>query len=129
MALRPWDSWTLSVKRTIKLTFLVKIEASHHHHYYHYYYYYCCCCCYYYYYFYSYTRKSFTESLLNWKTSTGPNSAQLPFLYVITQTLETVNVELEWDYLHLLKKISITKLSLYNLYDGYKFDIMYKGSA
>ena len=25
----------------------------------------------------------FTESLLNWKTSTGPNSAQLPFLYVI----------------------------------------------
>ena len=110
--------------------FLVKIEASHHHYYYHYYYYYCCCCCCYYYnYFYSYTRKSFTESLLNWKTCTGPNSAQLPFLYAITQTLETVNVELEWDYLHLLKKISITKLSLYNLYDGYKFDIMYKGSA
>ena len=109
--------------------FLVKIEASHHHYYYHYYYYYCCCCCYYYNYFYSYTRKSFTESLLNWKTCTGPNSAQLPFLYAITQTLETVNVELEWDYLHLLKKISITKLSLYNLYDGYKFDIMYKGSA
>ena len=24
--------------------------------------------------------KGFTESLLNWKTSTGPNSAQLPFL-------------------------------------------------
>ena len=23
--------------------------------------------------------KAFTESLLNWKTSTGPNSAQLPF--------------------------------------------------
>ena len=45
----------------------------------------------------------FTESLLNWKTSTGPNSAQLPFLYVITQTLETVNVDLELDYLHLLK--------------------------
>ena len=38
--------------------------------------------------------KGFTESLLNWKTSTGPNSAQLPFLYVITQTLETVNVDL-----------------------------------
>ena len=41
--------------------------------------------------------KGFTESLLNWKTSTGPNSAQLPFLYVITQTLETVNVDLELD--------------------------------
>ena len=47
--------------------------------------------------------KGFTESLLNWKTSTGPDSAQLPFLYVITQTLETVNVNLELDYLHLLK--------------------------
>ena len=47
--------------------------------------------------------KRFTDSLLNWKTSTGPNSAQLPFLYVITQTLETVNVDLELDYLHLLK--------------------------
>ena len=47
--------------------------------------------------------KGFTESLLNWKTSTDPNSAQLPFLYVITQTLETVNVDLELDYLHLLK--------------------------
>ena len=45
----------------------------------------------------------FTESLLNWKTSTGPNSAQLPFSYVITQTSETVNVNLELDYLHLLK--------------------------
>ena len=45
----------------------------------------------------------FTKSLLNWKTFTGPNSAQLPFLYVITQTLETVNVDLELDYLHLLK--------------------------
>ena len=67
--------------------------------------------------------KGFTEPLLNWKTSA------LPFLYVITQTLETVNVNLELDYLHLLKKISITTLSLYNLHDGYKFDIMYKGSA
>ena len=47
--------------------------------------------------------KGFTESLLNWKTSTGPNSAQLPFLYVATQTLETVNDDLELDYLHLLK--------------------------
>ena len=47
--------------------------------------------------------KRFTESLLNWKTSTGQNPAQLPFLYVITQTLETVNVDLELDYLHLLK--------------------------
>ena len=47
--------------------------------------------------------KGFTETLLNWKTSAGPNSAQLPFLYVITQTLETVNVNLELDYLHLLK--------------------------
>ena len=47
--------------------------------------------------------KDFTESLLNWKTSTGPNSAQLPFLYVATQTLETVNDDLELDYLHLLK--------------------------
>ena len=28
--------------------------------------------------------KGFTESLLNWKTSTGPNSAQLPFLHAIT---------------------------------------------
>ena len=46
---------------------------------------------------------SFTESLLNWKTSTGPNSAQLPFLHVITQTLETVNVDLELDFLNLLK--------------------------
>ena len=47
--------------------------------------------------------KGFTESLLNWKTSTSSNSAQLPFLYVITQTLERVNVDLELDYLHLLK--------------------------
>ena len=47
--------------------------------------------------------KGFTESLLNWKTSTGPDSAQLPFLYVITHTLETVNVDIELDYLHLLK--------------------------
>ena len=47
--------------------------------------------------------KCFTESLLNSKTSTGPNSAQLPFLYVITQTLETVNVDIELDHLHLLK--------------------------
>ena len=45
----------------------------------------------------------FIESLLNWKTSTGPYSAQLTFLYVIIQTLETVNVDLELDYLHLLK--------------------------
>ena len=45
--------------------------------------------------------KGFTESLSNWKTSTGPNSAQLPFLCVIIQTLETVNVDLELDYLHL----------------------------
>ena len=45
----------------------------------------------------------FTESLLNWKTLTGPNSAQLLFLYVTTQTLETVNVDLELDYLQLLK--------------------------
>ena len=73
--------------------------------------------------------KGFTESLLNWKTSTGPDSAQLPFLYVITQTFESVNVDLELDYLHLLKQISIITLSLYNLRDGYKFDIIYKGSA
>ena len=45
----------------------------------------------------------FIESLLNWKTSTGPYSAQLIFLYVIIQTLETVNVDLELDCLHLLK--------------------------
>ena len=45
----------------------------------------------------------FTESLLNWKTFTDPNSAQLPFLCIITQTLETVNVNLELDYLRLLK--------------------------
>ena len=38
----------------------------------------------------------FTELLLNWKASTGPNSAQLLFLYVITQTLETVNVDLKF---------------------------------
>ena len=42
----------------------------------------------------------FTESLSNWETFTGPNSAQLPFLCVITQTLGTVNVDLELDYLH-----------------------------
>ena len=47
--------------------------------------------------------KGSTESLLNWKTSTSSNSVQLPFSYVITQTLETVNVALELDYLHLLK--------------------------
>ena len=41
----------------------------------------------------------FTGSLLSWKALTGPSSAQLP-LYVITQTLETVNVDLELDYLH-----------------------------
>ena len=53
--------------------------------------------------FYSCTRKGFAESHLNCKTSIGPNSTQLPFLYVITQTLETVNVDLELDCLHLLK--------------------------
>ena len=47
--------------------------------------------------------KDSTESLLNWKTSSSSNSVQLPFSYVITQTLETVNVALELDYLHLLK--------------------------
>ena len=45
----------------------------------------------------------FTESLLNWKTFTGPSSLQLPFFYGITQTLETVKVNLELNYLHLLK--------------------------
>ena len=50
--------------------------------------------------------KGFTESLLNWKTSTGPNSAQLPFSNVITQALKTVNVDLELDCLQLLKKNS-----------------------
>ena len=45
----------------------------------------------------------FTELLLNWKTLSGLSSAQLPFLYVITQNLETVNVKLELDFLHLLK--------------------------
>ena len=53
-----------------------------------YHYYYC------YYYYYSYIiiiitfiliqEKGFIESLLNWKTSTSSNSAELPFLYVIT---------------------------------------------
>ena len=47
--------------------------------------------------------KGFTDLLLNWKTSSNSNSAQLPFLYVITQTLERGNVDLELDYLHLLK--------------------------
>ena len=47
--------------------------------------------------------KGFTESHLNGKTSTGPNPAQLPFLYVIMQTLETVNVDLELNYLQLLQ--------------------------
>ena len=46
----------------------------------------------------------FTESLSNWKTFSGPNSAQLPFLYVITQTLETVNVDQELVYLWLQKE-------------------------
>ena len=68
------------------------------HYYYHYYYYH-----YYYYYFILVQEKGFAESHLNCKTSIGPNSTQLPFLYVITQTLETVNVDLELDYLHLLK--------------------------
>ena len=45
----------------------------------------------------------FTESLLNWKALTGPNSTQLPFLYVITQAFETMNIDLGLDYLHLLK--------------------------
>ena len=50
--------------------------------------------------------KGFTDSLLNWKTSTGPNSVQLPFSNVITQVLKTVNVDLELDCLQLLKKNS-----------------------
>ena len=45
-----------------------------------------------------------TESLSNWKTFT------ITLLYVITQTLETVNDELELDYLHLLKTNFIIKL-------------------
>ena len=51
-----------------------------------------------------------TESLSSWKTFIGPNHAQLPFLYVITQTFETVNDELELDYLHLLKTSFIINL-------------------
>ena len=43
---------------------------------------------------------SFVESYSN---RTGPNSGQLPFLYIITNTLKTVNIDLELDYLHLLK--------------------------
>ena len=64
----------------------------------------------------------FTESLSVWKTFTDPNSAQWLYLYVITQTLETVNVVLESDYLHILK----TNFNnyIYNLHDGYKFGIM-----
>ena len=45
----------------------------------------------------------FTESHLNWKISTGPNPAQLPFLYAITQTSEKVNVDLELNYLQFLQ--------------------------
>ena len=37
----------------------------------------------------------FTESLSNWKTFTIPNYAQWPYLYVIKQTLEIVNVDLQ----------------------------------
>ena len=85
---------------------------------------------YYYYYYYFYTfiliqEIFFTESLLNWKTFAGPNSGQLLFLYFITQTLKTVNVDLELNYLH-LKQISIITLSLYNLHVGHKSDKMYK---
>ena len=45
----------------------------------------------------------FTESILSWKTFTCRNSAQWPYLYVIIQTSETVNVNLELDYLQLLR--------------------------
>ena len=63
----------------------------------------------------------FTESLPNWKTFTEPNSAQIPFLYVITQTLKTVNVDIELDYLPLLK----TNFSNYTNYTNitYMMDI------
>ena len=44
-----------------------------------------------------------TESLSSWNTFTDSNSGQLSFLNVITQTLETVNVDLELGYLHLFK--------------------------
>ena len=46
----------------------------------------------------------FIDLFSNLKTFTGPNSAQLPFLYVITQTFETVNVDLEFLYLWLQKE-------------------------
>ena len=37
----------------------------------------------------------------------GPKFCAITFLYVITQTLETLNVDLELDYLHLLKEDKI----------------------
>ena len=45
----------------------------------------------------------FTESLLNWRTSIGQNSAQLTFYMSLHRLLKAVSVDLELDYLHLLK--------------------------
>ena len=56
---------------------------------------------YYYYYFYSYKEIGFTFKL---EDINRPKSAKLPSLYVVTQTLEMVNVDVELDYLHLLKR-------------------------
>ena len=69
----------------------IRFDYYYYHYYYYYYYYYYYfyyyyCCYYYYYYFYPNKSNRFYESLSNRKTFAGPNSAQLPFLYAITQT-------------------------------------------
>ena len=62
----------------------------------------------------------FTDSILSWKTFICRNSAQWPYLYVITQTSETVNVNLELGYL--LKNKFHWKIYLSLFYINYMID-------
>ena len=64
----------------------------------------------------------FTESLSNCKTFTGSNLHNDLYLYVITQTSKTVNVDHERNYLHVLK----TSFNNYTLLRYFRIDFIKK---
>ena len=102
------------------LLLLLLLLFIYYYYYYFYYYYY-----YYHYYFYSHTRKRFY-----WVTFKLEDIHQLKFCittFFICHYTDCGKGE-SWPRIGLfiytfLKQISIITLSLYNLYDGYKFDI------
>ena len=64
-----------------------------------------------------------TESLSNWRTFTDKITS------FICHYTDFRNGECPARIGLFISRISIITLSLYNLHDGYKFDIMYKDSA